>query len=163
MVLMPRAKLGKKSRRRSGSSATSKSTVRRAVAGTATISKSVARRPPQSLVLTVGKTSQALPVFHGTLSVIISARNEEETLQRLLKQVARLKPTEIIVVLNGCRDSSFERARLSRQAIVVHCPDSAGHDVGRAIGAKLSRGIFCCFWMGIWLFLLHNWPHSQPL
>lgn len=145
MVLMPRAKLGKKSRRRSGSSATSKSTVRRAVAGTATISKSVARRPPQSLVLTVGKTSQALPVFHGTLSVIISARNEEETLQRLLKQVARLKPTEIIVVLNGCRDSSFERARLSRQAIVVHCPDSAGHDVGRAIGAKLSRGDILLF------------------
>ncbi|MFC3748080.1 glycosyltransferase family 2 protein [Paenibacillus sp. GCM10012306] len=81
----------------------------------------------------------------GTLSVIISARNEQKTLLPLLKQVSRLQPMEIIVVLNGCSDNSFRQARLSREAMIIHLPDSAGHDVGRAIGAKLSRGDILLF------------------
>lgn len=83
--------------------------------------------------------------FHSPLSVIISARDEEETLLRVLRQVSRLKPFEIIVVLNGCQDRSFERARLCEKAVVVHCPEPAGHDVGRALGAKLSRGDILLF------------------
>lgn len=69
---------------------------------------------------------------------------------KLLDQVTRLKPLEIIVVLNGCSDRSFQRTRLCPQATIVHIPESAGHDVGRSLGAKLSRGIFCCSWTGIW-------------
>lgn len=84
--------------------------------------------------------------FGSRLSVIISARDEEETLLHVIKQAQHLKPAEIIIVLNGCRDRSFQKARLCKEAIIVHCPESAGHDVGRAIGAKLSRG-------GILLFL----------
>ncbi|NUU60306.1 glycosyltransferase family 2 protein [Paenibacillus agri] len=82
---------------------------------------------------------------NGTLSVIISARNEQKTLLPLLKQVSRLQPMEIIVVLNGCIDNSFRQARLSKEAMIIHLPDSAGHDVGRAIGAKLSRGDILLF------------------
>ncbi|WP_379159291.1 glycosyltransferase family 2 protein [Paenibacillus sp. sgz5001063] len=86
-----------------------------------------------------------LPQLNGALSVIISARNERQALPGLLKQVERLHPAEIIVVLNGCTDDSYKFARLCKQAAVVHCPESAGHDVGRAIGAKLSRGDILLF------------------
>ncbi|WP_151736661.1 glycosyltransferase family 2 protein [Paenibacillus tengchongensis] len=89
--------------------------------------------------------AQPLPGVKGALSVIITARNEADTLPGLLKQVERLEPAEIIVVLNGCTDQSYERARLCRKAIIVHCPESAGHDVGRALGARLSRGDILLF------------------
>jgi len=104
-----------------------------------------ARPPILSRQSKVGREVLNLPSLRGTLSVIISARNEEQTLGRLLQQVSRLGPTEIIVVLNGCSDSSFPISRQHRQAIVVHCPESVGHDVGRAIGAKLSRGDILLF------------------
>ncbi|OKP97833.1 glycosyltransferase family A protein [Paenibacillus sp. P46E] len=86
-----------------------------------------------------------LPQWGGSLSVIISARNEMRTLPGLLKQVQQLHPAEIIVVLNGCTDDSYKYTRLCKQATVVHCPESAGHDVGRALGAKLSRGDILLF------------------
>ncbi|MGN7763433.1 glycosyltransferase family 2 protein [Paenibacillus sp. 22594] len=86
-----------------------------------------------------------LPQWGGSLSVIISARNEMRTLPGLLKQVQQLHPAEIIVVLNGCTDDSYKCTRLCKQATVVHCPESAGHDVGRALGAKLSRGDILLF------------------
>ncbi|MCL6603781.1 MAG: glycosyltransferase family 2 protein [Paenibacillus sp.] len=92
-----------------------------------------------------GRSLRLIPGFRSSLSVIISARDEEDTLFQVLKQVQRLHPAEIIVILNGCQDRSFQRARLCKQAIVVHCPESAGHDVGRAIGAKLSRGDILLF------------------
>ncbi|CAM4472762.1 glycosyltransferase family 2 protein [Paenibacillus typhae] len=92
------------------------------------------------------KQTQKLPrKLGGKLSVIISARNEAKTLPLLLKQVQRLAPAEIIVVLNGCTDNSFQLARLCRQATVVHVPEPAGHDVGRSLGAKLSRGDILLF------------------
>lgn len=89
--------------------------------------------------------AQVLRRLRGSLSVIISARNEEQTLGQLLKQVTRLEPAEIIVVLNGCTDNSYPIARLHPQAIILHCSESVGHDVGRAIGAKLSRGDILLF------------------
>ncbi|BCG60689.1 glycosyltransferase family 2 protein [Paenibacillus sp. URB8-2] len=92
-----------------------------------------------------GKAAWRPPVLRGKLSVIITACNEESTLGSVLKEAERLKPEEIIVVLNGCVDNSFRRARQCGKAIVVHCPDAAGHDVGRAIGAKLSRGDILLF------------------
>jgi hypothetical protein len=86
-----------------------------------------------------------LPALRGSLSVIISARNEEQTLLKLLDQVTCLMPLEIIVVLNGCSDRSFQRTRLCPRATIVHIPESAGHDVGRSLGAKLSRGDILLF------------------
>lgn len=98
--------------------------------------------PRQSLI---SKEAVKIPTLRNTLSVIISARNEEQTLSRLLHQVTRLGPVEIIVVLNGCSDHSFLTTRQHRQVIIVHCPESLGHDVGRAMGAKLSRGNILLF------------------
>ncbi|NQX45750.1 glycosyltransferase family 2 protein [Paenibacillus tritici] len=92
-----------------------------------------------------GQAALPFPAGQGSLSVIISARNEEQTLPKLLEQVMRLKPQEIIVVLNGCSDRSFQRTRLCRQATVIYIPESAGHDVGRSVGAKLSRGDLLLF------------------
>lgn len=103
--------------------------------------KTAAKRPAAG-----AKQTQMLPRrLWGKLSVIISARNEAKTLPLLLKQVQRLAPAEIIVVLNGCTDNSFQLARLCRQATVVHVPEPAGHDVGRSLGAKLSRGDILLF------------------
>lgn len=92
-----------------------------------------------------GLRKPVVPGLRGMLSVIITARNEAGTLLRLLKQVELLNPAEIIVVLNGCTDNSFQQSRLCKRATVVHCPESAGHDVGRALGAKLSRGDILLF------------------
>ncbi|WP_313641141.1 glycosyltransferase [Paenibacillus sp.] len=103
------------------------------------------RSPLLSRQSKVGREALKIPSLRGTLSVIISVRNEEQTLARLLHQVSRLGPAEIIVVLNGCSDNSFPISRQHRQAVVVHCPESVGHDVGRAIGAKLSRGDILLF------------------
>lgn len=111
---------------------------RKRVARRGTLRRS-ARKPPGS------RAVQALPAVRGSLSVIICARNEQHTLQQLLQQVVRLQPAEIIVVLNGCSDQSFQLAREVKQAVIVHCPQPAGHDVGRAIGAKLSRGDILLF------------------
>ncbi|WP_410514167.1 glycosyltransferase family A protein [Paenibacillus sp. BR2-3] len=102
-------------------------------------------RHPKSRKSKTGRSSRLFSGFRGTLSVIISARNEEDTLFQVMEQASLLRPAEIIVVLNGCKDRSFRRARLCKEAIVVHCPESAGHDVGRAIGAKLSRGDILVF------------------
>ncbi|MEK5449627.1 glycosyltransferase family 2 protein [Paenibacillus sp. FSL R7-0331] len=105
--------------------------------------KPAARRQPSA---SRAKQAQQPPgKRRGTLSVIISARNEAQTLPLLLKQVQRLAPDEIIVVLNGCTDNSFQRTRTCRQAIIVHIPESAGHDVGRALGAKLSKSDILLF------------------
>lgn len=103
--------------------------------------------------------AQVLRRLRGSLSVIISARNEEHTLGRLLKQVSRLEPAEIIVVLNGCTDNSYPISRLHPQAIIVHCPESVGHDVGRAIGAKLSRGDILLFLDGDMVILASQLAH----
>ncbi|AIQ14218.1 hypothetical protein PDUR_21620 [Paenibacillus durus] len=89
------------------------------------------------------------------MSVIISACNEEKTLGAVLREAERLMPEEIIVVLNGCIDNSFRRARQCGRAIVVHCPNAVGHDVGRAIGSKLSQG-------DIMLFLDGDLPIPAP-
>lgn len=117
----------------------------------AAILKSAARRRAAAGAVAAGaapvlrQAENSLPGLRGTLSVIISARNEEQTLPSLLKQVMRLNPAEIIVVLNGCTDNSFQHSRLCKTATVIHCPESAGHDVGRALGAKLSRGDILLF------------------
>lgn len=95
----------------------------------------------------VGKNGEAMVSGSrkGTLSVVVCARNEEGTLPAVLREAVRLQPEELIVVLNGCTDSSFEAAKKVRGATVIQLPEPAGHDVGRGIGAKLSRGDIILF------------------
>lgn len=137
---------GKAAGRRKAAQAAAVRPASRANAGAAALKSAVRRRATAAGNAHVRRREEkSLPSLRGTLSVIISARNEEQTLPPLLKQVMRLNPAEIIVVLNGCTDNSFQHSRLCKTATVIHCPESAGHDVGRALGAKLSRGDILLF------------------
>lgn len=74
-----------------------------------------------------------------SLAVVVTVMNEEKTLGAVMAQISRLPADELIVVVNGSVDASFQRARSVPGAIVVNYPEPLGHDVGRALGAKLSR------------------------
>ncbi|GEC92882.1 glycosyltransferase family 2 protein [Brevibacillus brevis] len=79
-----------------------------------------------------------------TVSVIIPALNEAATIQQVIREVLRLEPVEIIVVVNG---SSDQTAQLAREcgATTVEFPYALGVDTGRAIGASLSKGDILLF------------------
>ncbi|GIO98821.1 hypothetical protein J14TS5_39070 [Paenibacillus lautus] len=64
--------------------------------------------------------------------------NEKDTILQLLEQLHRLPLHEIIFVVNGSTDESFEMIRNQSKAIIVHYKQALGHDVGRAVGAKLA-------------------------
>jgi len=82
------------------------------------------------------------------LSVILGVSQSEKTVRRLLKQVEKLCPKEIIVVANGSRDDSIDillsHSTYSLQVYVY--PFALGQDVWRAIGAREATG-------DVWLFL----------
>jgi glycosyltransferase involved in cell wall biosynthesis len=73
-----------------------------------------------------------------SVAAIVSVMNEEETLPGLLRQLDRLPLAEKIFVVNGSSDASFSILRSLSDGIVVHYAEALGHDVGRAIGAKLA-------------------------
>lgn len=79
------------------------------------------------------------------VSVIVSVMNERETIQSILEQLNRLPLHEIIFVVNGSTDESFEMIRNQSQATIVHYHHPLGHDVGRAIGAKLAEAEILLF------------------
>jgi glycosyltransferase involved in cell wall biosynthesis len=80
-----------------------------------------------------------------TVSVVLTAMNEASTMAAVLDQLARLPIDELIIVVNGSTDGTFDLARARTKAIIVHYSDALGHDVGRAIGAKLSRSEIVLF------------------
>lgn len=150
MVSMPRTKRttddrSAASRTTSVKAVTGRSAISRSPSGHSARGRSTALRRSSDSQSMMSKRPQMVRKLRGTISVIISARNEAQTLGQLLKQVSYLKPAEIIVVLNGCNDDSYQISRLHPQAIIVHCTESVGHDVGRAIGAKLSKGDILLF------------------
>jgi hypothetical protein len=72
------------------------------------------------------------------IAAIVSVMNEKETILSILEQLHRLPLHEIIFIVNGSTDESFELIRNHSQATIVYYHDPLGHDVGRAIGAKLA-------------------------
>ncbi|MFE0558221.1 glycosyltransferase family 2 protein [Paenibacillus sp. NPDC058910] len=72
------------------------------------------------------------------VAVIVLVMNEKDTILKLLEQLHRLPLHEIIFVVNGSTDESFEMIRNQSKAIIVHYKHALGHDVGRAVGAKLA-------------------------
>src|SRR5690606_31789704 len=72
-----------------------------------------------------------------SVAVVITAMNEADTLGPLLKQMRRLPLSEKIVVINGSSDDSFTMAH-DEGATVIYYPEALGHDVGRAVGARLT-------------------------
>lgn len=79
------------------------------------------------------------------VSAIVSVMNERETILSIIDQLHRLPLHEIIFVVNGSTDESFEIIRNRTQAMIVHFHEPLGHDVGRAIGAKLAESEILLF------------------
>lgn len=73
-----------------------------------------------------------------SVAAIVTVMNEEQSLVQILSQLNLLPLNELIVVINGSDDRSMAYARMIPEALVVHYDQPLGHDVGRAIGAKLS-------------------------
>ncbi|PFI27027.1 glycosyl transferase [Bacillus thuringiensis] len=74
-----------------------------------------------------------------SLSVIIPASNEVDTISDVIQSVKPLNPVEIIVIANGCNDGTEEVAnRLGCK--VIRYTELLGNDVGRAVGAKHAIG-----------------------
>ena len=80
-----------------------------------------------------------------SVAAIVCAMNEEATIAGVLRELQRLPLDELFVIVNGSRDRTLERVRQSSDAIVAYYPDALGHDVGRAIGAKLSSADIVLF------------------
>lgn len=72
-------------------------------------------------------------------AAVISVCNEEQTIGKVLDELEKLPLSQIVVVLNGCTDRSFFIARQCSKAIIIHYPERIGHDVGRAVGTKLTN------------------------
>lgn len=79
------------------------------------------------------------------VSAVVTVMNEEATLPLVLRELGKLPLQETIVVLNGCTDSSLSIARSFPQVTVVHYTERLGHDVGRSIGAKLTKADIVLF------------------
>lgn len=74
------------------------------------------------------------------ISVIIPSGNEERTIQKVIAEAQKIsKNTEVIVVCNGVTDKTVAKARKTG-AKVLEYHTTLGHDVGRAIGAKIAKG-----------------------
>ncbi|HDR7433037.1 MULTISPECIES: glycosyltransferase family 2 protein [Bacillus] len=86
-----------------------------------------------------GKSDKSMKV-----SVVIPVHNEASTLSKVLAEVKKLEPYEIIIVDNGSTDGTKEIA-LQHHCRVVYYNHSLGNDVGRAIGAREAKGEIVLF------------------
>lgn len=89
---------------------------------------------------TAGLTNQNWVLLPTEMRVaaIITIMNERDTLIAIINQLQRLPLHEIIFVVNGSNDDSYEIIRNSSRATIVHYHEPLGHDVGRAVGAKVA-------------------------
>ncbi|PFJ10763.1 glycosyl transferase [Bacillus thuringiensis] len=74
-----------------------------------------------------------------SLSVIIPASNEVDTISDVIQSVKPLNPVEIIVIANGCNDGTEEVANRLGCKVIRHT-ELLGNDVGRTVGAKHAIG-----------------------
>ncbi|WP_256759908.1 glycosyltransferase [Cohnella sp. WQ 127256] len=79
------------------------------------------------------------------VAAIVTVMNERDTISSVLEQLHRLPLHEIIFIVNGSTDESFEVIRNQSQATIVHYHHALGHDVGRAVGAKLAESEILLF------------------
>jgi hypothetical protein len=80
-----------------------------------------------------------------SVAAIVSVMNEESTIERILDQLNRIPLDEVYVLVNGSTDRSFQKARQGSNAVVLYYPERLGHDVGRALGAKLAQSDILLF------------------
>jgi hypothetical protein len=95
--------------------------------------------------LDIEKPDCVLLPTNKTVAAVITALNEEETISKVLEQLCRMPLHEIIIVVNGSTDNSFNLAREFPVSTIIHYPNSLGHDVGRSIGAKISESEMLLF------------------
>lgn len=79
------------------------------------------------------------------VGAVVMAMNEEQSILSTIRELERLPLHEIVVVVNGSTDSSLMMARTSGKAIILHYNEALGHDVGRAIGAKITTSDIVLF------------------
>ncbi|KIL38457.1 hypothetical protein SD70_26170 [Gordoniibacillus kamchatkensis] len=79
-----------------------------------------------------------------SLSVIIPAQNEADTIGEVVAEAQRLSPLEIIVVANGSSDRTKEIC-LSKGCAVYEYAQALGNDVGRSVGAYHAKGSILLF------------------
>ncbi|MBU5217588.1 glycosyltransferase [Bacillus albus] len=78
------------------------------------------------------------------LSIIIPVQNEEKTIESVIFEVLKLKPLEIIVIVNGSTDKTEELAK-GCGATVISYEEALGNDTGRAVGAYFAKGDILLF------------------
>ena len=80
------------------------------------------------------------------VSVVIPVHNEASTLSKVLVEVRKLEPYEVIIVDNGSTDGTKEIA-LQHNCRVIYYRDSLGNDVGRRLVAREEKvRLFCFRW-----------------
>lgn len=85
------------------------------------------------------------------LSIILSISNEERTIYPLLSRLMLLNPKEVIILENGSHDRTVHRC-VQFPVTCYSFPFHLGHDVGRAIGARIATGEVLLFIDGDILF-----------
>lgn len=97
----------------------------------------------QVIIRKPARKTEATPIR--TISVVIPAHNEERYLRRTLDAVKRQDYDwfEIIVVANGCTDSTAEVAKGRCNRLVTMSQKSLG--VARNLGARLAKGELLLF------------------
>ncbi|MBR2652110.1 glycosyltransferase, partial [bacterium] len=78
------------------------------------------------------------------LSIIIPVQNEEKTIESIIFEVQKLKPLEIIIIVNGSTDKTEELAK-NCGATVITYKEALGIDTGRAVGAYFAKGDILLF------------------
>ncbi|MFY4673220.1 glycosyltransferase family 2 protein [Bacillus anthracis] len=78
------------------------------------------------------------------LSIIIPVQNEEKTIESIIFEVQKLKPLEIILIVNGSTDKTEELAK-NCGATVITYKEALGIDTGRAVGAYFAKGDILLF------------------
>ena len=105
--------------------------------------------------------AEIVPLSEGAaprLSIVIVARNEQNTIQDVIWTAKQLTPEEIIVVVNGSTDRTAEIVR-QQEVKMLEFPIALGHDVGRAVGALQAQGEIMLFLDGDIVFETHElWP-----
>ncbi|RKD24608.1 glycosyl transferase [Ammoniphilus oxalaticus] len=99
----------------------------------------------RTLTVYPGWGTQRSSLYRGQqVSVIIPAQNEQFTIGDVIKNVRKIEPKEVLVIVNGSTDQT---ERIARQcgATTIVVEEPLGNDVGRAIGAEFATGDILLF------------------
>ncbi len=73
------------------------------------------------------------------IGAVVAAKNETATIGRVVTELKRLGAAEILAVVNGAVDDTAVHARDAGAKVLVFA-DPLGHDIGKAVGARVVTG-----------------------